>query len=155
MPPAWAHKENLPSEPLSWDGPLRACKDQACQLCRSHKGLDFGNKSLECYFGGAGCRLLLPRDAICFSKGSTSLEKWFHYQFLFPAALLLTRLGKSEHFKEALGSCGENCTASFPCTILVAVPGLSTQGRAGSGPPGQTPGLPSSAQSLAFPQCGI
>ncbi|RMC17585.1 hypothetical protein DUI87_05249 [Hirundo rustica rustica] len=64
-----------------------------------------------------------------------------------PAALLLSRLGKSEHFKEALGSgvCGENCTGSSPCTILVAVPGLSMLERVGSGPPGQTPGLPSSA----------
>lgn len=34
--------------------------------------------------------------------------------------------------------------------MLVVVPGLSMQGRAGSGPPGQTPGLLSSAQSLAF-----
>lgn len=34
--------------------------------------------------------------------------------------------------------------------MLVVVPGLSMQGRAGSGPPAQTPGLLSSAQSLAF-----
>lgn len=124
---------------------MNCCRSHLC-----HKELDSGKRSLECFL--EGCRLLLPRDAISYSKGSTSLEKWFHYQLLFPAALLLSRLGESEHFNEALGSgvYGENSAESSPCTTLVVVPDLSMQGRAGSGPPGQTPGLPSSAQSLAF-----
>lgn len=44
----------------------------------------------------------------------------------------------------------EKTALHYPLHHPGVVPGLSMLGKAGSGPPGQTPGLPSSAQSLAF-----
>lgn len=92
-------KTALRTTELGWT----SARARVVNCCRGHLCLwTLGKSPLSVFWRVAG--LLLPRDAVCYSMGSTSLEKWFHYQLLFRAALLLSRLGKSEHFKEALGS---------------------------------------------------
>lgn len=82
-----------------------------------------------------------PKGCHLLQQGFNQLGK------VVPLPAFVTSCSSAEQIGRV---CGENCAGSSPCTILVVVPAPSIQGRAGSGPPGQTPGLLSSAQSLAF-----